>query len=61
MRVVFITSPDLGAKVANQLGLNLNKVIYLAGLSQEERVKRTSAREWLKINTRKVFDIVIKY
>ncbi len=57
----FITSPDLGAKVANQLGLNLNKVIYLAGLSQEERVKRTSAREWLKIHTWKVFDIVIKY
>ena len=38
----FITSSDLGSKVAYKLGLNLSKVIYLAGLTQEERVKRTS-------------------
>jgi len=38
----FITSPDLGSKVAKKLGLDINKVIYLAGLTQEERARQTS-------------------
>ena len=38
----FITSPELGSKVAKGLDLNLNKVIYLAGLNQEERARQTS-------------------
>lgn len=39
--VCYITSKDYGTNLANCLSLNLNKVIYLAGLTEEERAKET--------------------
>lgn len=37
----YITSYDYGARVSAGLGLNFNKVTYLASLSQEERAQKT--------------------
>lgn len=39
--VFYITSTDYGTRVATCLGLNLNKVAYLAGLTEAERMART--------------------
>ena len=40
--IFYKADPDYGARVAQGLGLELNKVKALASMSQEERVKATA-------------------